>query len=434
MKIYSILLAAILLSISICNYIFHYQTNTIIDEALLVSSILCIGGACYLIRVYIVLPLDELRKITNQCLGKEIIADKNTLTTATSLILKLNQQIDSATEYVRQIEKGSLATSYPGIQPGSDVSKESLAGTLISLSRQLSNVANTEKEHNWTSEGLARFADILRTHAYNITAFSDQVITQIVKYLQANQGSFFLYREQPEPGLDMVATYAYDRKKYIHKHIEIGQGLLGQAFLEQQCIYLTDIPDNYVSISSGLGGTTPKSLLIVPLICNEQVLGMIEIASFHRIEKYQIAFLEKLAESIASTLLNVKNAEQTKNLLEESQQYTQMMKTQEEELRQNMEELIATQENQQRLQQELKANEESLQLKIAELQESKKVLEAKENELKVQVEKSQKKSSQFKEKMEQLDMEMEGKDSMIHVLKQEKAELQEKLSVLEAKQ
>jgi PAS domain S-box-containing protein len=164
-----------------------------------------------------------------------------------------------------------------------------------------------------------------------------------VKYLKANQGSFFIVDEEQEC-LNMVACYAFNKKKYLNKQVGFGEGLLGQAYLEKETLFLTEVPNGYIQITSGLGDAPPRNIVIVPLKINDAVQGVLEIASFQILEKYQVEFLERLGESIASAIATLKINEKTQLLLLQSQQQAEELKTQEEELKQNLEEMQATQE------------------------------------------------------------------------------------------
>jgi PAS domain S-box-containing protein len=230
----------------------------------------------------------------------------------------------------------------------------------------------------WTNEGLSQFADLIRKYQNNLADLSDDLISHIVRYLKAQQGGvFFLNDDNPDDKhLELVGCYAYQRKKFIEKRIELGQGMVGQCFLEGETSYVTNIPENYVNITSGLGETNPNTLLIVPMRMNQVVVGVIEIANLKPFEKYQIEFLERLAETIASAITSVKTNEKTQILLEQSQQQAEEMRAQEEEMRQNMEELQATQEQMHRKNEEVEnllkrasENEESMKLQMEALQE-----------------------------------------------------------------
>ena len=213
-----------------------------------------------------------------------------------------------------------------------------------------------DEQRNWASSGIAKFSDVLRQDNDKLEVLSYNVVSNLVKYLDANQGGIFILNdyEKEIPFIEQIACYAYNYRKNTEKHLEMKEGLLGRCILEKETIYLTDIPENYIKINSGLGDATPRSLLLVPLVMNNDVFGVIEIASFKEFLHYQIEFVEKIAESIASTLSTVKTNMQTQKLLNQSRIQTEELAAQEEEMRQNMEELRATQEQSTRKEEELK--------------------------------------------------------------------------------
>jgi PAS domain S-box-containing protein len=206
--------------------------------------------------------------------------------------------------------------------------------------------ASEDSKRNWVSEGLAMFGEILRVQEEKMEDLAYKLISNLVKYLKANQSGFFLVEEDEKGNrfIDMIACHAYDRKKFADKRIAWGEGLIGTCALEKKTTYLLDIPDKYLTITSGLGRANPNVLLIVPLLVNNEVQGIIEIASFTKFEDYQVEFIEKVADSIAMTLSNIKNNIRTANLLTETRAQAQELALQEEKMRQNMVELKATQE------------------------------------------------------------------------------------------
>ena len=225
-----------------------------------------------------------------------------------------------------------------------------LGSALVGMRENLRKVAEEDQKRIWATEGMAKFGEILRNNTNGIAVLTDNILVNLVKYLGVNQGGLFVVNDtnQHNKYLELIACYAWDKKKYINTRIEEGQGLVGQAWQESDVIYLTEVPQDFVKITSGLGDANPTNILIVPLTMNDETFGVIELASLSSIEPFQIDFLKKLAESIASTLASAKTNERTKYLLTQSQQQTEEMRAQEEEMRQNMEEMQATAEESER--------------------------------------------------------------------------------------
>jgi PAS domain S-box-containing protein len=322
-----------------------------------------IAGFIYF-RDYIITPIEKLsakvRAVADGVQTEMLELPKNSAPEMLELNAGINQ-LDgiqqSMADFASEVGKGNYDHSF---------SARSQNDTLgIALLAMRDNLMRADKEdaiRTWANEGQVKFGDIFRQYANDLEAFSYQTISELVKYTGANQGFFFVLKEQNKENayLDLTAAYAYQKRKYLSKQVQIGSGLLGQAVLEKQSLYFTDIPQNYVSITSGLGEATPACLMIVPLMINEVVYGAIEIASFEPFESYKIDFIEKIATNIAGTLAFAQTNEQTQRLLLETQTFAEQMRAQEEEMRQNMEELVATQEEMQRVQAEIRKKEAGL--------------------------------------------------------------------------
>lgn len=210
------------------------------------------------------------------------------------------------------------------------------------------NDRDLERQRQWTMEGLTELNAII-TSKQKIDKLAEQTLYFIVKYLKSIQGSLFLTKEDDgEQYLELTACYAYDRKKFVEKRIEIGNGVVGQCFLEKSRITMTNVPQGYVKITSGLGESTPTTLNVIPLLYDGNVEGVIEIAGFRKLLPFELQFLDKAAENIGNIFSNVKRNERTEELWESAQTQAQQMQAQEEEMRQSLEELTAIQEEMER--------------------------------------------------------------------------------------
>lgn len=236
------------------------------------------------------------------------------------------------------------------------LSLDELRKTLSKNKEEEDKRRKEEEQRTWVTNGVAQFGEILRRNQDNMEDLSYTVVRYLVDYMKINQAGFFILNKDDENNkfFELTGHVAFDRKKFTDKKILWGEGIIGRCGLEKETIYMTDIPDNYISVTSGLGEAGPKSLLIVPLKTSDDIYGAIEMASFRELEEYEIGFVEKTAESIAITISNVQNNMRTRKLLSETQEQSEKMRQQEEELRQNMEEMRATQEENQRREVEMK--------------------------------------------------------------------------------
>lgn len=273
-----------------------------------------------------------------------------------AIIKSLISNLQKAAEFIANIAKGNYEIQWAGLnEKNKKDNEENLVGELLKMRDQMVKVRQEDQKRMWVTEGISLFSEIVRQHQDNMEMLSDTLTSQIAKYLKANQVYLYFVSDNDDNDeliLELFGCYAYDKKRYVEKTIEIGQGLVGQTYLEKSTNYLTKIPDNYVTITSGLGEATPNCLVIVPLKFNDAVEGILEIASFKPFQQHEIDFLERIGEIIASAIINIRGAVKMKKMMEIMQVQSEEMRAQEEEMRQNMEELQATQEEMSRKAQE----------------------------------------------------------------------------------
>jgi hypothetical protein len=218
--------------------------------------------------------------------------------------------------------------------------------------QELNKAHADDEKRTWIANGLSEMNDILRNS--DSGDMYKKLVKGLVKYLDIVQAGIYLEKEaeEGEKYLYLEACYAFDRIKHINQRIEIGQGLVGQCYLEKEKIVLKEIPQGYVNITSGLGDAPPQYVLIMPIKNEDNLRGILEMASFRELEAHKIQFLEKLGETLTVFISNNVINEQTRQLLEQSQLQTEQLRAQEEEMRQNMEEMQATQEEMHRKEKE----------------------------------------------------------------------------------
>ncbi|MBL0744918.1 GAF domain-containing protein [Chryseolinea lacunae] len=321
------------------------------------TSIILIGlFSAFFLRRAITKPVNFLKNVVVKLGRGELVEEKQAQFTNDEIgdmavaMDNLVTGLKGTSLFAENIGNGNYQTEF---KPLSE--HDVLGNALINMRDNLSKVADDDKKRNWATEGMAKFGEILRTNTNDLNKLADEIVGNLVKYLKANQGALYIIDdadENEEPTMSMKACYAWDKKKFLNQKIYRGEGLAGQAWQEGDLVYLTEVPQNYIKITSGLGDSNPTSVLIVPLKVNDQIFGVVEIASFNLFQDFEMEFVQKIAESIASTISSVKINARTQRLLEESQEMTEQMRAQEEEMRQNMEELQATQEEMQRSQSE----------------------------------------------------------------------------------
>jgi methyl-accepting chemotaxis protein len=232
--------------------------------------------------------------------------------------------------------------------------EDELGNALLLLSdfltrKELSEVSRNreDKKENWISEGLAQIGEVLRSERENVNELSFLLIQKLVSYMNMEMGSLFLTNDSnpDQKTLDLVASYAYDRRKFLSMQLEWGEGLPGTCALEMERIFITDVPPDYFDVASGLGNTVPNCILLVPLKIADRVVGVIELATFRLLRPFEIDFVDSLSERIASSLMAVRNSERNARLLKQSQEQAEALRQQEGAMRESMQKLEQAQQD-----------------------------------------------------------------------------------------
>jgi hypothetical protein len=347
--------------------------------------------------------------------------------TAQGVFEQLTSALQSASGFVGKMAQRDFTATWASLtEQNRTLNQQNLAGQLLAMRDQLQQVDEREKRQAWATEGLAKFADIFRTEVAGLDQLSEMIISNLVKYLGANQGGLFVATtdEAGQPVLDLCASYAFDEARALARRLQPGESLVGQAFVDRQTLYLDNLPTDYSPIASGLGQASPRCSLIVPLKFNEQVQGVVEVASFHDIPPHQRAFVEKLSENLAATIASVQNAERNLRMLQESQTLTEQLRAQEEEMRQNVEELVATQEEMARKQADLERSQEKLQSNETILKKAYERMQSQQAEVVKQKREADELNQQLRSQEEELRQNMEELAASFEEMARKQAELE----------
>lgn len=265
------------------------------------------------------------------------------------------ENMRQASDFVTHIAEGNYNVRWEGLNDeNSALNQTTLAGALVKMREKMKDAKETDRKHLWVTDGLAEFSTLVRNHQHDFRLFADKVTAYLVNYLGAQQGGLFVVNDDDDDQyLQLEASYAFNKKRFVEKRVKIGNGLVGQTYLEKKPIVLTQVPEGYTHITSGLGDATPRCLMIMPFAYNGKVEAVVELASFNVFAPYQQEFLSKAGEFVASALISLKTSEKMQAFVQEAKERSDTMRSQEEELRQNMEEMASTQEEMQRREQKL---------------------------------------------------------------------------------
>ncbi len=294
------------------------------------------------------------------------------------LAATLTTQLRAIAEVATAVTKGDLTRS---------IAVEALGEVAIlkdNINQMIANLRETTQkntEQDWLKTNLAKFTRMLQGQR-DLETVSKLILSELAPLVGAQHGVFFLMESaEHTPYLKLISSYAYRERRHLANRFHLGEGLVGQCALEKERILLTDVPNDYVKIASGLGEATPLNAVVLPVLFEGQVTAVIELASFRRFSEIHLTFFDQLTESIAIVLNTIAASMRTEELLKQSQSLAEELQTQQSELRETNKRLEQQAQSLKTSEDLLKGQQEELQQTNAELEEKAELLAMQKKEV-----------------------------------------------------
>ena len=247
----------------------------------------------------------------------------------------LTNQVRAIAEVATAVTKGDLTRSIQVEASGEVAELKDNINTMIDNLR-LTTDRNTEQD--WLKTNLARFTGMLQGQR-DLATVGRMLLSELAPLVNAQQGVIYQMETEESSGLELLSAFADDGQNGHRQHLQVGEGLIGQCVLEKRRMLITDLPPHAVPIRSGLFQAVPRNVIVLPVLFEDQVKAVIELASLSAFTASHLAFLEQLTASIGIVLNSIEATMQTEGLLKQSQQLAAELQTQQKELQQTNEQL-----------------------------------------------------------------------------------------------
>ena len=247
------------------------------------------------------------------------------------LAANLSTQVRAIAEVATAVTKGDLTRS---ISVAASGEVAALKDNINEMIRNLRDTTHKNAEQDWLKTNLARFTRMLQGERDLVTV-SNLILSELAPLVNAQRGVFYIVDrdEENEPVLDLVASYAFTERKNLSNRFRLRQGLVGQCAYERKRIVLNNVPSDYIMIGSALGETPPLNIIVLPVLFEQDLKAVIELASIGRFSATHQSFLDQLMEFIGIVLNTIAANMQTESLLKQSQTLTIELQSQQEELK-----------------------------------------------------------------------------------------------------
>jgi signal transduction histidine kinase/HAMP domain-containing protein len=252
------------------------------------------------------------------------------------LAANLTTQVRAIAEVATAVTQGDLTRSIT-VEARGEVA--ALKDTTNEMIRNLRDTTQKNTEQDWLKTNLAKFSRMLQGQK-DLNTVGRLILSELAPVVAAQHAVFYVLDASRErPRLTLLASYGSKGQTAIGSQLELGEGLVGQCAIEKEKILLSKVPLDYITIFSGLGAAPPQNILVLPVIFEDQVKGVVELASFERFSATHEAFLDQLAESIGIVINTIEANTRTVDLLTQSQSLAQELQSRQLELQQTNQEL-----------------------------------------------------------------------------------------------
>ncbi len=282
----------------------------------------------------------------------------------------LTNQVRAIAEVATAVTKGDLTRSIQVEASGEVAELKDNINTMIDNLR-LTTDRNTEQD--WLKTNLARFTGMLQGQR-DLATVGRMLLSELVPLVNAQQGVIYRMEAEESDGMVLLSAYADDAPSGHPQRMLLGEGLIGQCALEKRSMLMSDLREKFVPIRSGLFHAAPRDVIVLPVLFEDHVKAVIELASLNAFTISHLAFLEQLTASIGIVLNSIEATMQTEALLKQSQQLATELQTQQKELQQKNEQLA------QKAQQLAEQNAE-VERKNQEIEQARRAVEEKAKEL-----------------------------------------------------
>ena len=244
---------------------------------------------------------------------------------------------------------------------------------ILESNEQLAKISSENEQKNWMLSGGSVVNESLRGEQ-EIDELCNNVVSKMCKYLDAPVGALYLYNSKAK-SLKLTGSYAFEHKKGKFKDIMLGEGLVGQVAAEKRIIQLNDVPADYVKVNSGLGSATPNTIVVLPVLFENEIIAVMELGLPERPTAVALNFFSLITVNIGVGINSAMARAQLRELFLQTQQQAEELESQQEELRTTNEELVYKSEQLQASEEELRVQQEELRQTNAELEEKAQQLE-----------------------------------------------------------